>query len=506
MERAILRRGRPRVYVWTGSTLPTKVDLSGEVVQLQAAKSLGSPAGTFSLTLRPDVRDGSSGVGDLRRRPVRYRDLRPNQLISIGMDEDGGIMLGLIDQVRRSMQTGSQASLSLVISGRDLGKALAVDNVVRGVVNTTEAVAYKAKIDAAWGSGHPLTQDIVAVWGPESDVDGTPTFYNATVQDVIDFILANAPSMTVPILAAATGGEGTAGDYVSTDFSVTSWNDGRIWSEAPTTYQGSIWGYVQSILDIHFYEVWLDTVPNESALPNVTLVVRPKPFDEPDLAFAPVSDSTGLGWNDLTTMLTDEEHHEIGWHEVVAYDLGVSDAEAVAYYLVTAQNELIGNPDGLSEGLIYPLVDLYVGKLFGLRSYEAPLTLLAGDLTAKAAGELDYDGEVADDCHNFRNRLFNWHRLAPWFEAGTVQVLGRDRFRVGDPVFLPWYLPQLGDEAGVRFYCTAVSWSWSVGGTYLSTLTLTRGHNAAMVTAVKTAIALDGALQFPPNPDNFADT
>lgn len=491
--------------VWSGVLEAARVDISGDVIAFQTSKRLGQPAGTWSLTLLPRTAGGSS-LGDVRRAADLYSQLRPNQLVSIGYDEPGGIMLGLIDRIDRELTAvGDSATLSLVIRGRDLGKALVADNIVRATVTTVDAIEFKARVEAVLGKDHPLTIDVLGVWGP-TNPEGVPTFIGASVQDVIDFTLRRAGSMQIPVLAKATGGSGIPADYISTDFSVTTWNDGRIWSDGPVTQEGNLWSFLGSVLDADFYEIWLDSIPNGSSLPNAQLIVRPRPFDEPDLDFAVVSDSTGLEWQDLKTMVNEEPYHDIPLDRVIRASLGVSDADAYAYYLVTAQHELIGNPDGLKEGLIYPLVDLYAARTFGTRAYRAALSLVAGDLTVKAAGDVDYDGDVHDAIHDARNRLLNWYRLNPYFETGSITVVGADVFRVGDPVHLPWATPQFGSEAGMTYYCTGVTQAWEFGKPYTTTLELTRGHNAAMVREVKALIRAEGAFVSPPNLEMLAET
>jgi len=73
-----------------------------------------------------------------------------------------------------------------------------------------------------------------------------------------------------------------------------------------------------------------------------------------------------------------------------------------------------------------------------------------------------------------------------------VRVRGADHYRPGDPVSLPWASPTMGDELGLRLYCTAVTWSWSIGGRYECTLTLERGANETMIRAINDMIDAEG--------------
>ncbi len=540
------QRGIPRVVIWIGNKLSGREDISKDVVQLSATKNLEAPAGQWSLTLMPRQSRKNSDVADLRRLAYLYRSIQLNNVVSIGFDEPGGIMIGLVDSIRRTTSyKGGQARQGLQITGSDLGKGLHVDNIIKASLAVQDLDKYLHDVAVALGPDHPILVDLPGTWGPDSiptvevEFEGkigkikpetvVPTFIGQSVQTVVDWILEHSAGMRIPLLAEATGGSGFPNEYIGTDFSITTWNDARIWSDTLHMYQGSTWNFIRGILDRDFYEVVIQTSPNGSALANVELVVRPKPFDQPGLPenggqeWAPVEEDPGITWDSLRTFVTNEEYHLIEEHQIHNESLGVTDANTSSYYVVTAQHELIGNPDGLKEGLFYPMVDTYIAKHFGIRSYEARLALVGADvptkLTIEGPGKTisdamakeavkgknyeDYDGEVGEQIIEFRNRLFNWNRLAPFYESGEITVHGADKFRPGDPVYHRTALPKLGDQMGLRFYCTAVQWSWSYGQHYTTTLQLTRGHNAGVIKAVKALIDADAPRT---NPKHYAVT
>jgi hypothetical protein len=186
--------------------------------------------------------------------------------------------------------------------------------------------------------------------------------------------------------------------------------------------------------------------------------------------------------------------------------MGISDADVFSYYLVTSAHDLFGNDQSDAEGLFYPAVDLFALARAGLRSYEGRLEVLAADFREKVRGELDY-GQIPSEVHEFRNRLFNWYRLAEYFEAGSLTVTGRDRYRPGDPVCLPWragFRTRLFSGFPMRYYCTGCSWQWQLGSPYTTTLQLMRGHNTASVLQATNEIAKAGA--FIGVPDMTAET
>lgn len=497
------RVGPPKFSVWTGTSSAGELVLDHDVVALQVSSSLDQPTSRWSVTLLPRSSDQAQTPADVRRASFLYKSLHANQVVTIGFQERGGILLGLIDGVSRTAtHAGPNAAVGLTVTGSGIGKVLARDSIVRATLNVNDYPTFKEKVDAALGADNPVTQDLPGIWGPTTR-DGTPTFLSQSVQDVLDWLLEKAPSLRLPVLAEATGGDGRPSDYFDLSRCITTWHDGRIWSETPSSYDGGIWDFIRSILDRDFYECWVDCLPPGlgQSFPTPILVVRPRPFDEPAHEFLPVAEEPGLTWDDLRTLVDGEDYHEIDLSEVLSESLGVSDSEAFAFYVVTSASDLIANSEAQSRGLYYPVFDTYIAKKFGIKRYESSLSLAGADVTRKAAGDEDYLNEVSAEVVEARNRLFNWYRLAPFFESGSVQVVGRDRFRPGDPVFLPWVELQYGDQRGALYYCTGVTWSWSYGSHYVSTLTLTRGHNDSMVTALKAEILADAPAS---NPSHYA--
>ena len=116
--------------------------------------------------------------------------------------------------------------------------------------------------------------------------------------------------------------------------------------------------------------------------------------------------------------------------------------------------------------------------------------MVAADFADTAARQ--NSTETAQAVVEFRNRLLNWYRLAEYYEAGSITVTGRDRYRVGDPVYLPWHWPRRGYRPGVRFYCVGTSHRWQRGGHYTTTLRLARGHNSSVLDTARADIAIAG--------------
>lgn len=515
MNSAVHRQEQPKVFLWTGSAIGDRIDLSGDVIAMSYSRQLGSPFGSWSVTLQARTNGLGTG-GDLVRLPDLYRRDLLNKPISIGVDYMAGWCFGLVDGARDGMDANS-ATRTLTLTGRDLGKALTTDNIVRAGLNMKGpgSPAYLDAVVAALGAHTPLFQSFLDILGPErEDISDHPqTFKAAGIADVLTWIVQNTPSLQIPVLGAAYGGKGDLGDYIDTSAAITAGYEDQVWNDDMATYQGTVWGFLQGVLDPDLYELRLETMPMGLTLddalrarlppiPRVYLVVRPKPFDEEVCKRLPSGQDYGISWEKLRTFWFARSSHEVGLDQVLGFDLGRDESEVYNHFQAVPKNEIIGSPEGLSIGLSYPLTDLYSVGRFGVRAYTAHLALVGGDTDAAKADDPTYVGELASDVQAHRNRLLNWYWMNPWFERGTLTVLGKDEYRVGDPVYLPWREGYLGDGLGMRYYCTGVSLSWSAGpgdtvGVYTAQLTLERGHNDALVDSALEIVTTDPPPEAP---------
>ena len=479
----------PRVRIWPSADSGRVLDIaSSDVLGFSASADIGGPAGQFSIRLAP--RRGSKIAGGRANMPALLARQIPHQsVVSLGHDVDGGIMLGLVTGVTEATSLeGGTVSDSVTISGQSLGAGLLQDSIVNARMIGDNAIAFRDNAVAILGKDSPILAFFPEAVGPvrADDPEQTPVFAGSSIKDVVDWILTRAPSMRIPLLAAITGRSGSIGEYLRTDKSVTSWNDARVWTNALQTYQGNIWGFLQGAIDADFYEMFIDTMPErDQQLPRADLILRPKPFDDDDLVVLPVEQETGLRWRDLRTRWKGREHHVLDDATLFARSLSWDDAEAFAYYTVTSRTDIIASSEVMRQGLAFPVLDLHHVQRWGLRTYAANLNLLGGDLTKRTEQDAAYDNALQSDLIDFRNRLVNWYRWAPWFLKGAVTVPGRDEYRPGEPYYLPWALPPLGGSPGVRAYGHSVSWSWQLGGHYTSTIGLVRGYNAGSIDAAR---------------------
>lgn len=488
--------------------MKSRMDVGQDCVALSCQKNIASPVGSFSVTLLPRT-GGEQTHADVHKLASLYKSDLLNRVISIGYDMDGGIMLGLIGNVseRWGIQ-GGRLTRSLTLTGQDMGKILVRDNIMSVLVasiQTPDAMSYQEQLRTALGDDSPLLSYIHAPTDP-ADPELSGFFEGKHVTDVVAWALKGITSMRIPLLAEAFGGRGIAGDWMQVVAS--SYSADVVWSRTLdlATYSGSVWGFISSLVDQDFYECWVDTLPTTTGfaeLPAPILVLRPKPFDEDGAKWASVPDEPGLGWKDLTTMVYWREHHDIGLESVYQATFSTGEEDALSHYSVWSAHCPASSARDLAEGMAFPLTDTYAVKRFGLRQYKANLSLAGGDLSAYTDPSSDAAANLAGEVTQARNRAFNWYRPNPWFEDATLVVCGKDEYRVGDPVRLPWREAPLGGEVGMRYYCTAVAHSWSAGAPYTCQLTLARGHNGGMLQEVSNICERDALINATPNPDNF---
>lgn len=516
--------GRPHVWLFAADPFVGKVDISGEVLALQVQKDVDGPVGTWTLRLAPRTSGPADLPGKTRDQSWWLRAVQPNDVVSIGYDRPGGITLGLVDRVevqrQQAIRNGSgTASVAVTLSGRTMGKLLVNDHIVLSTVLGPTQADFERKIAAALGSDHPLLQMIYGLRGPARGAEGDEgfTFLGAEVSQAALFALRFGSTLQVPALRNAFGAPtsprsaASAAEIIDAETFIAP-TDVRLWNQSLNQYAGTVWGFLQTLIDADLFELRVDDIPRET-LPGKfdpvcqpVLIIRPKPFDDPKLERARVT-SAYSGREDLVTLIEAKPYHEFTNDQIWRTALGIDDRSVCSHYLVTSEY-LLGSDAG-GAGLSYPLVDTWAARRYGLRSYRAALSLVGGDLAQRAEGAAAYDSQLVNEATNARNRLFNWYWASARMLSGSITVEGNDNYRPGDPVFLPEEVPPLppaatfGLREGVHFYCTQVTWSWSVGSPYECTLRLTRGYNGPLIDALKVEITLDAP---PTNPLHFAET
>lgn len=486
----------PRVHLFARNEIGNQLDLSPFVQQLSVSKNVEQPAGQWSMTLM-----AQDGVGKRASSFASMPDLatiiQPNNVVSLGVEEDGGIAMGFVSSVQVSRQRiGGQVKRTLQMSGGTSGKALVQDSLVLGTAFGAQQAQFINDIEVALGVDHPLTRALLRLTTPRNAF-GEQTFRGQGPRAIAEWALRQVSSMRIPLFRDAYG-SANPGDVFSTA-GITSWNDSRVWSDVPQSLQGSVFSFLRQMLDTEFYEVRCDEVPVPGrVLPQPVLIIRPRPWDDRLLERAPYIEDTGATWDNARTLVgprvaptVPQSAWVIDDMDVYSEAIGWGDKVAPSYYLVSSRHTLAGGSNSNRQGLNFPLVDLFAVQRFGLRPMGADLNLLLADPTSKRARDRSDFDEFRSEVIVFRNRLFNWHWMAPWMNTGTITVRGRDRYRPGDPVELPYWQGQAGGQPGMRFYAVSTTHSWTSGGNYTVQIGLDRGYNGDLVRAAKGEIEVE---------------
>lgn len=472
------------------------LDLSRSVLSLSVERQVNATSGRWEARVLAESDVAYDVSGRLPSTQVQaamssISRIDLNAPVSIGVEHEGGLCLGLIDSVRReAVNMGANVQLTVVLSGRTIGKVLEQDQIAYGALKTPQVARFNSAVARALDPAHPLLVPMGGLWGPK-DKDGVITFRGASVEACAKWALSFVPSMRVPLLEKIFGGKGEAGDYFDLDAS-DSWNGARVWSDQPYTSWGTFDGFLRVLVDMDFYEIRVDERRRDgSPIPQPVLIIRPKPWDDPLLSWAPYSTTNQPDLVRSKARAFVNREIRGAWPvdetEIKSYSVARSDSAVSTYYVCTSAHVIAGTEEARQEGLFFPLLDLWGARKFGLRQRTARLNLVGADVAAKSRRDEGYlSGELAA-LRDMRNRLFNWHRLESEFMRGQVVLRGRDDYRPGDYIDLP-IEPDRGGYRGTRYYITGATWSWEAGGTYTTTLQIDRGYNAAVIESVNDEI------------------
>lgn len=485
----------PKVYAWSKDSSESKIDLSADVIGMTFSKSITdgngfyAPSGNFSITLLPRTSTDGAASAHFLAPAHAYQVIHPQTLVTMGVDVPGGIMMGLVDAVTERFELiDSQVVRTLTLTGRDLGKVLEQDHITRAPISAQTEPQFRDDLKAELGEDFPIIDDTLELYSTEGGK--VVTFVGESVTTLLQWILDRFPGMRIPALRDAFGHGGLEGDaevrtWLDTSRCVTTWDDERVYKEARQVPEGSIIAFIQSLLDPDFYELRMDFVPVQgSPIPQPYLILRPRPFDEPPY-MAAVVERPGITWADVDTLVEGLDNHRVEFGEVASASFSRSDAQAITFVQVQNANELGAGDEAVKQGLIYPIADTWGIKRHGLRAYSPRLSLVSGEPTLQQLREQGaFEKAIVPTLIEKRNRLFNWYRWNPWHESCNLTVFGKDSYRVGERVYLPWRRDYLTDTEGMEYYCTSVTHRWTYGRGYFCDLGLTRGHNGAMLSAL----------------------
>ena len=477
-----------------------ELDLTPAVVSVTWAKSLESPSGQWSVTLKraaePTVWDEAledddwialeCEVAERGRPPARHL-----------------VTVGLVDSVRETRRSAGGAEVvQWTVTGRDFGKIFeetevyfqaAAAEAARDAAaaksaefsgNFAGAIFFKPGAFSPAGTPSEMVQGIVSAFLGKDGLLGGQWLVPEAVADHTP----HPPRPSAPALRRlAQSGYETFGSYLDAE-SLVSDMGGQTVDLGLMNLTGSsgklhslLYQYTEPTVHELFYDVRPVTYPERDRAGNearrssltrsiMTLVFRPRPFplvlsgDNPiDAAYA---DGMRAPWSALPT-------HDVPGTHVLDANLGRGGQERYNFFLVYPAADLVqaGDPIFGAVGVRSISMDTASIRVHGLRKFEHATRYARHPGPMPAGKAADKDLAYAKAIHD---RLKLWYALNPHFYNGSITLKRlRPDIRVGDRARLTWR-----DGREIVFYVEGVQHSWRYPQHGQTTLTVTRGVRA----------------------------
>jgi hypothetical protein len=417
------------------------------LLNVSTSKTMESPAGSFQITFKGDS---------------WYSLLNSNDLVVIKMGRRPGkldtVMVGLIDEVRRSRDVGSGGAKSVMtrIVGRDFGKVL-IQAIIKWFPQFRKE---QFPLEQLGGAGSAIMQMITYYSQTQYQIGEPANLLDNAIRNIlmtlmnfeVKFYPKNADFTTATLQELLRFRLG--GAYNIIPFMTTM-----------SQYEGSLWNYMDSVKTSPFHELFLDTrtdygtvVPPEkvkldswnvgkfSAMfgeddAKVVLFYRPTPFDKED-------------WDALYT-------HTITDVDVLDDDIGKSDRENYNMFLVKPALNVL-NQAWDYAGIVLPRFNADNIKRYGISILE---TSVPGDFGKDTEGK---NADAVKMGEKLSDTLKRWFEHNIDYENGTMVVRGKGDYKIGQRVY--------SKDLKRVFYIEGVAQSFNMLENWQTTLTVTRGQ------------------------------
>lgn len=459
-EATFYRHGDDPLVFTSAERLPTTgrrpQDNFPSLIGASTNKAMGTPSGSFQLTLKPS-----------RASVALFDQLVDDDWVDIVIyrhDQPWHGMRGLVDEIRRSrIVSGTGAtSETFTITGRDFGKVWETTPVwfspyANDIV--TQAVANKVFNARPEVLGNPgkaveayLRQFLEAIGhmqGPDWYMpQGIPNvLFGAFLSNVI--FKVKAP-------------------YFQNLPKRKAFNPGYMQP------QGTLWSLAQQYSDPMFTEFYVDSLPDGDPFSGkisaggslspldtkMTVVVRDKPFpvvDQKLVGGAPGAPNLGYKhtWKNIPVLVVPRQ-------QIASSDLGRSGLERFnAYFVATVLHQELMNANALN--IIAPLIDRKDMQRHALRRMDVSSNMAPDETTL----------EFSDMAESQRRLIRDWYCLNPYMLNGSINLgIGRPDIRIGCRVRVPAARDEDKEE---NYYVEQVSHNWTFGTSVKTSLGVTRG-------------------------------
>lgn len=481
--------------------------LDSFVSDFTTAKDIDTPAGSFSITLVPRT-SPDNPISKVHTIPFWLKTIKKNDLISIGIDKEGSIMFGRIDAISRTTSNSPTGYAKAVrIVGRDWTSLLLDDDIVYA----PELALSKKAVEVL---GEQRATFLGILRGFTEGENGN-IFYNRKVLEAIVWVMLNMPSIHLNVIYADYNTEGVPSGFKTDkigklfEFQLQQYVPDTLFDPNLTQYSGKVWNYIMQCIDPLFYEAYFDSVIlNDSYKP--TIIIRPKPWSkstEPNMEIL-TTDLRGFDFTQQTkgvsvpTLARFETEYSF-WDErgadyvIEGKDVYDEDdithtADIINFVTMHPTRDVLANTPLARYGYLYPLMDTYSVKKWGIRKFTGNTNLFqkedgkeitvedqrAKDLELKEGLNYILYG-ISINYQKRRDILYYWNRLNEHYLSGHKTVRGNEHYRLGMKYFFPDTTDFEGRH-GVEYYCKSIQHNYKKHATtvsFLSTLGLIRGIN-----------------------------
>jgi hypothetical protein len=419
--------------------LRRQIDLTpflGEGGVVRTSKSLGAPAGGFTISI-PDQPDTVSG-------DTVYALVEPMDMIEIRMarqpEKYAGaklplVMRGFASTITRAEAMGADGAPErfVVIAGQDFGKFLTINAIY-------------------WRAIYFTDPEIISFWQVGAAAGMAPAIYSAG-----DFVSGMVAAFNKKIAGLPAFAAPASVQPFSTDISVTQGY--TLPCQQAAIGEGTYWSILTAFADLPWNEIFIQDL---EAGPQV--VYRPVPYLDINGKWIGGAKDPGSFRIDIS--------------EIVSLSMSRTDDQVANIFWVDPTNIVMGSAGGITAGTLPAGTDLDFShqnddpNLFGQKIMKAQTNLYADMASAVAGASGSESASNSGQIGWWQNRtdiLKLINRDNSVWESGSVLAMGREDFQIGK------YLKVTRGSLESTAYMTQVDHTFVVYQSWTTNIQLIRG-------------------------------